>query len=214
MTATTCGWCTTHSNMTPVSVPQVLRKQRVTTADLHAVQAAFRCDHCKKLSIGSTVIRASDWPPADLASAWWSKQVRIAWTPQNVAGKDFPDVPPHISSTADEAFKCKSIEAHRAAILMARSVIEATCKDKGVIKGQLASKIDQLAEQGLLRPHTQEAAHELRFLGNDMAHGDFVSPVDAHDAEEVLTVMSEILDEVYQGPARILRMRKKRQEKE
>lgn len=62
----------------------------------------------------------------------------------------------------------------------------------------------------LIRPHTQEAAHELRFLGNDMAHGDFVDPVDAEDADEVLEVMSEILNEVYQGPARIHRMRAKR----
>jgi hypothetical protein len=44
-----------------------------------------------------------------------------------------------------------------------------------------------------------------------MAHGDFVDPVDADDADAVLEVMAEILNEVYQGPARVNRMRDKRQ---
>lgn len=209
MTATVCAWCKAHSNMTPVSPPQPL--STAEGARLFGVQAAFRCNHCQKLSIGSTVVSINHGVPGDLAPMWWDKWPNMMWTPETVGGKDFPDVPAHIASAADEAFRCRSISAFRAAILMSRSAIEATCKDKGVVRGQLAVKIDTLAEMALIRPFTQEAAHELRHLGNDMAHGDFVNPVDAEDADAVLNVMSEILNEVYQGPARVNRMRQKRQ---
>jgi len=46
-------------------------------------------------------------------------------------------------------------------------------------------------------------AHEIRHLGNDMAHGDFVEPVTRGQAADVLFFMDEVLDEVYQGPARV-----------
>jgi hypothetical protein len=99
----------------------------------------------------------------------------------------------------------------RAAILLARGVVEATAKDKGITSGQLYAKIEALHDQAFVRSFTRDAAHELRFLGNDMAHGDFVAPVDSDDANAVLDVMSEILNEVYQGPARVTRMQAKRQ---
>jgi hypothetical protein len=134
----------------------------------------------------------------------------MKWTPREVAGKEFPDVPSHIGPAADEAHQCRSLQAYRASILLARAVIEATCKDKGITSGQLAAKIDKLEEKGFVRTFTKDAAHELRFLGNEMAHGDFVNPIDADDAEAVLDVMDEILDEVYQGPARVQRMKTKR----
>lgn len=38
-----------------------------------------------------------------------------------------------------------------------------------------------------------------------MAHGDFVRDVSSEDAELVLTLMSEVLDDVYQSPARVKR---------
>lgn len=54
----------------------------------------------------------------------------LEWRP--TGPKDYPDVPDTVSSAASEARAVIAAEAHRAAILMARSVIEATAKDKGV----------------------------------------------------------------------------------
>jgi hypothetical protein len=45
-------------------------------------------------------------------------------------------------------------------------------------------------------------AHQCRYLGNEKAHGDFVSNVSAEAAEEVVGLMDEILLEVFQSPAR------------
>jgi hypothetical protein len=61
-------------------------------------------------------------------------------------GKSFPDVPPEIASAASEAYSCLAIDALRAAVLMARIVIEAYTKDKGIVKLQLMHKIDKMHE--------------------------------------------------------------------
>ncbi len=43
-----------------------------------------------------------------------------------------------------------------------------------------------------------------------MAHGDILDVPDAEDAAEVLSLMDEVLNEVFQGPARTARIRAKR----
>ncbi|MGB3187520.1 MAG: DUF4145 domain-containing protein [Ornithinimicrobium sp.] len=126
-------------------------------------------------------------------------------------GERLSDVPPHIASAASEAYRCRSFDALRGAILLAGSVIEATCKDKGIVDGNLVSKIDAMMSSGHLRAHTKDAAHEIRYMGNDMAHGDFVAPVAEEDAEEMLELMSEVLNEVFQGKARGARARSRRE---
>jgi hypothetical protein len=130
--------------------------------------------------------------------------------PEKVGGKSFPDVPQHIGDAADEAYRCYSIHAYRASTLLARSVIEATAKDVGVMNGQLFNKIEELHNQGHIREFVRDGAHEVRHLGNDMAHGDFVDPIDEEDAELVLSLMDEVLQEIFQAPARVNAARARR----
>lgn len=142
------------------------------------------------------------------------QQTNLEWYPISAIGKEFPDVPQHIAEAASEAYKCYSISAFRAAVQLARSVVEATAKGKGITQGQLVSKIDELFNQRLIREHIRDGAHEVRHLGNEMAHGDFVSPVTKEETELVLTLMSEILEEVYQSPARVSKARTARAAKQ
>ncbi|WP_206430958.1 DUF4145 domain-containing protein [Bifidobacterium samirii] len=137
----------------------------------------------------------------------------IHWLPEEPLGREFKDVPQHISDAASEAYACFSIRSYRAAILMARSVLEACAKDKGVTKGNLASKIDALADDGVISPQIQAEAHEIRYLGNDMAHGDFVEPVGMDDADDVLGFLATFLDYVYQMPAAIRRRQEARKQR-
>lgn len=51
----------------------------------------------------------------------------------------------------------------------------------------------------------------MRLFGNDVAHGDFVSPVSEEEAGAILDLMTELLDEVYESPARIERVRARRE---
>lgn len=209
MPATVCAWCQAKSNMTRHSEPTGTRHTELGTSYLR-IEAAFTCDNCRKLSIGSGTGAEREGAIQAKSLAWWDGRP-ISWTPEVVGGKDFPDVPEHIASAADEVYKCRSTNALRAAILLARGVVEATAKERGIDKGTLHAKIEALFSRGDIRGFTRDAAHELRFLGNDMAHGDFVNDVDSDDADAVLDVMTEMLSEVYQGPARVNRMKAKRQ---
>ena len=71
-------------------------------------------------------------------------------------------MPKHIGAAASEAHECQSIGAHRAAVMLARAVIEATAKDKGITKGTLFDKIEKMHEHGLVSELVRDQAHEVR----------------------------------------------------
>jgi hypothetical protein len=129
------------------------------------------------------------------------------WYPADIHGKRYRDVSAEIAAAASEAHTCLAVEAYRGAVLVARSVIEATAKDKGINTGNLIQKIDAMYQARLIRDDVRDGAHEVRHLGNDMAHGDYTDLVFQTDAELVVSLMDEVLQEVYQAPARVARRR-------
>ncbi|MFJ4036802.1 DUF4145 domain-containing protein [Microbacterium sp. NPDC090007] len=134
----------------------------------------------------------------------------ITWLPRRGDAPEFPDVPEHIERAAKEAHSCFSINAFMASILMARTVVEATAKEKGITSGRLIQKIDAMAASSVIRESTKDAAHEIRHLGNDMAHGDIADVPESDDVRDVLVLMDEVLAEVFQGPARTERLKNRR----
>lgn len=182
--------------------------------DWHTYIGSFSCDNCQHISVAwHSSEEKSSFPSFDAEERLeWMIQY-AEWLPKVGIPKDFSDVPEHIAKAASEAHECLSIKAYRAAVMLARSVVEATAKEKGITTGKLVSKIDALHQQGMIRTHVKEAAHEIRYLGNDMAHGDFVNPVSSEEAEETLGLMGEVLHEVFQSPAKIDRLRTARMQK-
>ena len=87
--------------------------------------------------------------------------------------------------------------------MLARAVIEATAKHKGITGRNLEVKIDAMVAKDLIPKRTARAAHEARHFGNDMAHGDFIDDVTEEEAALALTLMDSFLDEVFQAPARL-----------
>lgn len=112
-------------------------------------------------------------------------------------------MPELIAQAANEVHRCMHIRAMRAAGSLARSVIEAVAKDKGVTKGSVQTKIDAMHAQGLVREYVRDGAHEVRLLGNDMVHGDFALSLDEADVHLVISLMDEVLQEAYVAPARV-----------
>lgn len=169
--------------------------------------APYQCDHCQYLTLA--MINTSD---PDLDGLMGTNRLTGAtWLPLKGHSKDFPDVPEPIGATASEAHRCLSVGAPRGAVALARAVIESTAKAQQITTGNLAAKIDELANRGHIREAVREATHEVRIDGNEVAHGDLVSdPVSAEDAEDVLQLMDEILAEVFQGPATVQRVRDRR----
>jgi Domain of unknown function (DUF4145) len=176
------------------------------------LMACFRCDGCGVLNIRSMSsgdIVNPDLDAAGIAAMLTEERpfpesvVSTRWYPIDTRGKQYPDVPAEVAAAASEAHSCLAVKAYRGAVLLARSVIEATAKDKGMTTGALVDKIDKMYEKRLIREDIRDGAHEVRYLANDAAHGDFAEPVPQTDAELILTLMDEVLEEVYQSPARV-----------
>lgn len=72
-------------------------------------------------------------------------------------------------------------------------------------------KIEALAEAGLIRVAVRDQAHEIRHIGNDVAHGDLTEKISLEDSAEVLELMGEVLNEVFQAPARADRLKAARE---
>lgn len=170
---------------------------------------AFTCDECRYMSLAVGFV--STWDSQFSIFQLLGESSGITWIPTQAPGKYFPDVPPRIAAAADEVHRCLDIDAPRAAVALARAVVEATAKDNGITSGNLMEKIDAMATQGLIREDVREGSHEVRFDGNVVAHGDAThEPISLNEAEEVVALLDELLEEVYQAPARIKRVRENR----
>ena len=151
---------------------------------------------------------------AVLGALFAGKELITYWPKALPDPPEFPDVPDHIAEAAGEAHYVNSLGAHRAAGALARAVIEAVAKERGITEGKIYDKIEEMARRELIREDTRQAAHEVRHFGNDMAHGDFVDPVDPEEAADILDLMDELLAEVYQAPAKVERVRERRKARE
>lgn len=205
-TTITCPYCGAISHMTLVG-NSVCRPLGLAG---YRWQAAFECDACKEL-VSAACNRDGMISSVRADQEFWDEQVGIQWRPARIQGRVFEHVPEHIATAASEAYLCHSIDAYRGAAALSRAVVEATAKEKGITKGTLQVKIDEMCSQGLLRAHVMEAAHEVRHLGNEMAHGDFTDPVSSAESELVLTLMAEVLEEVFISPARVSAAREARE---
>lgn len=203
MAATICGWCKLPSHMTAV-----LKAPRVSRGGFGGgcvSDAAYTCDNCGRMSV------VTWWTSHDPSESYRDGEPqaydRARWSPLPAIGKDFPDVPEAIAAAASEVFLCQSVGAFRAACALARAVVEATAKDKDITGAGILGKIDELHAKGIIREAVRESAHEIRHLGNEIAHGDFADAITAEEAAENLELMTDLLNEVYQAPARTARVK-------
>jgi hypothetical protein len=157
--------------------------------------ACFTCDNCRFPVVG---VLAYD----DLARYW----------PTTTGKKDFPDVPEPIATAASEAHLCLAAGSPLGAAALSRAAVESVAKAKGITNGRLQAKIDKLCSDGHISEAMKEAAHEIRFAGNEAAHGDLVAePLNVEDAGEIVSLMDTILERVYQEPAQVARIRQQRE---
>lgn len=175
----------------------------------YVVQGAYECMNCNSLSVATVPQSGGSATNLEQADHQISTQAAM-WAPETVTGREFPDAPEHIAKAADEAYRSSSIGAFMGATILARAAIEATAKAKGISQGTLYSKIDQMVTQGVIRRVIADGAHEVRHLGNDMAHGDIEEPVEREDVEDVLELMSLVLQEAFETEARVRRVRQRR----
>lgn len=158
--------------------------------------APFACSICRGQSVAIAIV-GPDYDRRNLNLFFEvARGDELRWRPSATDTHSYPDVPPQIAEAATEAYECQTCEHYRGAIMLARAVIEATAKDKGITSGTLYNKIEAMATGGLIRAMIKNAAHGVRELGNEMAHGDFVDPVSAEESQLVIRLMGEILNDI------------------
>ncbi|MFE2971885.1 DUF4145 domain-containing protein [Streptomyces sp. NPDC059340] len=175
--------------------------------------AAFRCsnENCRRLSIGWSVLY-------QVSQAAIAKEQlpsgNLEWEPLRIRRPAFLDMPPEIAETASEAHACLSIGAARGAVALARAAVEATAKAQGCTVNGIVAKIDALRDGGVIGTLTAETSHQIRRDGNSIAHGDIGDEaISADDAEAILEFTDALLDEVFQRPAKLQKLKARHDER-
>lgn len=206
-----CGWCQHATVMMPVEhEPIIQQEQQVGSTPGSLGWAVFTCADC-----GGASLSHGFYPELRPGKVYIHDFVPITWYPQSPLVKEYPDsVPPAIAKVATEAHGSMSVGHHQAAVLMARTAVEAVAKAKGVTQGSLVAKIDELYNRHLIYENVRDAAHEVRFIGNDAAHADLVdNPITEDEAVAILELMDMVLDGVFIAPAKTAAQRAIRQAK-
>jgi hypothetical protein len=171
----------------------------------YAFAGLFVCHQCKAPSIGLAYGSRGAVPEA----LFTDFEGDFRWLPEKATAKDFPGVPEPIASTASDAHKCASVGVYRGAIALARSALESAAKVKDYKTGTLQAKIQEMANDRLLRANVKEMADRLKNMGNRVLHAD--DAVDdagdarsatKEDAEDALWLLDEVLHELFQADQR------------
>jgi Domain of unknown function (DUF4145) len=135
----------------------------------------------------------------------------IHWWPMPGSGDLDPDIPAAVGSAYSEGMRALSVKAPRAAVVMYRGMLAQVVADKGSAVAQakhtLYDKLEQMSLDGSLHPSLVEWAKEIRVLGNAAAHPDALAPVSEEEAADLGRLCRQLLNVLYEVPARIARSR-------
>ena len=97
-----------------------------------------------------------------------------------------------------------------AAVLTARSSLQAALRDQGAKGRSLKEEIEDLAAKAVLPPVMKDWSHEIRQLGNKSAHpGQADDPPNAQQARDLVNFLDLFLELTYSLPHRIAQFRQR-----
>lgn len=121
------------------------------------------------------------------------------------------DIPTNVATAYSEGMRALSVNAARAAAVMFRGMLAQVVADKGSAaaraKDTLYHKLEQMSRDGSLHPSLVEWAREIRSIGNAAAHPDALDPVSDDEAADLGRLCRQLLNVIYEVPARITRSR-------
>lgn len=217
MLSGTCAFCGNQTHFT-ARVGRVQGNRQARDGYIYPVEIAATCDACQRFNTarGLSADRQRSFElgkilsPSDAVSEGEAMTVD-SWSPPPMRPVDTAFIPDGVAGFFKEAHEAFSIGAYRGVLLLVRSVIEATAKEREITSGTLVQKINKLYDEGHVRKGTKDMAHALRILGNDMAHGDVDDVPTQEDADDALTIARFVLDDVYVADARRAEMLSRRE---
>jgi Domain of unknown function (DUF4145) len=135
----------------------------------------------------------------------------IHWWPMPGSADLDPDIPANVGSAYSEGMRALSVKAARAAVVMFRGMLAQVAADKGSAAAQakhtLYEKLEQMSQDGSFHPSLVEWAKEIRLIGNAAAHPDALDPVSDEETADLARLCRQLLNVIYEVPARITRSR-------
>jgi len=125
--------------------------------------------------------------------SWTNSSHQLYPIEDNLALKHAPQI---VIQPYKEAHKCFRAQAYEACVIMCRKGIEAICTDKGELKGNLAKKLTNLRDKGVLEGTFFHWTEELRLIGNDGAHSHGAS-ISQQDAKDCLNFFDALITFLY-----------------
>jgi hypothetical protein len=110
-----------------------------------------------------------------------------------------PGVPTAMAKDFREATDSRAAGFLFGASLVGRRVLQAAVRSVVGEKVNLRAEIDAVPAD-ILHKTLKEAAHQVRFTGNDAAHVDDVTP---DEVDDLLTFVEEVLHGIFVAPARV-----------
>lgn len=189
----TCGWCHERAIVNPQMPPEALGPEAWEGPEFIPRYAVFQCEECHGRMI-------AQW---DAAIYPGDEDSEVEWFPKARSTNEYPGVPSVIADTARESWKGYENNLYRSAVTNARTVIEQIAKSHGYKQGGIGDKIISMVRNNVLPKRIKGAVTALKNAGNTMVHGDVGASITAVETETLLTVMDQMLEEVYVAPKRI-----------
>lgn len=159
--------------------------------------AIYSCVNCGYPNIALIDTSESEPNPFDFDP----EEYIVRWLPIEPLGKDYPCAPAPIAEMASEAHKCYEIGAYRAAMMMARTALQAiVTEEEGTPSTKnLFERINDLKNTGKITARTADAATAIRLCGNDSAH-NVVESVDDEYVDIVIMILDSMIEDLYANP--------------
>lgn len=155
-------------------------------ADLDGRYRLVKCSNCKDLTLlYNIVLPYLEGDPEDPVAVFPVSPSRYSQS-----------VPEGLSKCLDEANVCLRNRAFTASTLMFRRALELLAADRGVDKGTLANRLQELRTRGDIDERLLKWADALRLSGNRAAH-DVDPDLTVTDANDVSDLTQAIVDYVY-----------------
>lgn len=115
------------------------------------------------------------------------------------------DIPEPAKSEFEEANLCYAVRAYKACASMCQRTLESLCQNKKV------SGLSQLLSDGIISKALFDRATEIRLWAGIIKH-QRIESVSKEDAEQLLTYLEVILNDIYVEPKRLESLTQKRKE--
>jgi hypothetical protein len=204
-----CPICGAHTNAPVIAFLVTPQSDfiRLPTMDMSLPNYLLQCTRCNgpllmmwpndrdMVGLGVTAHQVILPLPTD---AFGADQFAINWVPNAI----YEDI--------RQAELSAAAGAYYGAGLLLRRACQSICREKNIPEnGGLRSQIDELAAQRIITEHLAEMAHDIRVIGNELAHPDPNTPsvITDEDVGLAYEFLTQLVRAIYVDPQRAAKLK-------